>query len=616
MADTLESLELEVKHKATGAATEIKEVANAVRSLSRALDKVAPGLIAFSNGLGSIGVSVTNNINPITNISNTVNKVTQSASKATTATKNTAKAVKDVGKAAQKAQGPLSGFVSSLKRIAFYRIIRSIIKAITEALKEGLENAYLYSKQVGGDLAPAMDRLASSTQKLKNQLGAAFGQLLLALEPILEVIIWLVTKLAEAITWLFALLSGADTYLVANDVTKSWQDTEDATNGATKAAKEYKNQLLGFDEINKLTAPDDSGRGKNGNDGDDASGLFREVPMNWKLPDITGWLAPLAGAVPPILDLLGQLVSEIELLGLKWEELAGKTENAWGRIVQTVQTWGAQTAGAVQSAWNWIVVSTQTAWANVTTTVSTWISQAWSNILTFATVTIPAWKEWAKNVASMAAQAFTGFATSVYQGLQNAADNVVTFVNATAQAIYSWAKGALNSVVSWANGVAQSVASALASAWENFKNFMTATGQAISGWWHQNRGWVVPVAITAAVVIGAVALAPYTGGMSLGAIALAADGGMFDQGQMFIAREAGPEMVGTIGGKTAVANNDQIVEAVSRGVFQAVSEAMSMNGSGSNRAVVLNINGREFMRATYNDQRAVAKEHGVSLIAT
>ena len=56
---------------------------------------------------------------------------------------------------------------------------------------------------------------------------------------------------------------------------------------------------------------------------------------------------------------------------------------------------------------------------------------------------------------------------------------------------------------------------------------------------------------------------------------IAASGGFFDEGQMFIAREAGPEMVGTIGGRTAVANNDQIVEGIRQGVFEAVSAAMS-----------------------------------------
>ena len=45
-----------------------------------------------------------------------------------------------------------------------------------------------------------------------------------------------------------------------------------------------------------------------------------------------------------------------------------------------------------------------------------------------------------------------------------------------------------------------------------------------------------------------------------------ADGGFVNEGQLFIAREAGAEMVGAIGHKTTVANNDQIVEGISAGV--------------------------------------------------
>ena len=60
-----------------------------------------------------------------------------------------------------------------------------------------------------------------------------------------------------------------------------------------------------------------------------------------------------------------------------------------------------------------------------------------------------------------------------------------------------------------------------------------------------------------------------------------ATGGFPSTGQMFIAREAGPELVGTIGGRTAVVNNDQIVESVSAGVYRAVSSALGKNGSNS-----------------------------------
>lgn len=48
-----------------------------------------------------------------------------------------------------------------------------------------------------------------------------------------------------------------------------------------------------------------------------------------------------------------------------------------------------------------------------------------------------------------------------------------------------------------------------------------------------------------------------------------AGGGFPSQGEMFIAREAGPELVGRIGSKSAVVNNSQIVDGISAGVRNA-----------------------------------------------
>lgn len=56
-------------------------------------------------------------------------------------------------------------------------------------------------------------------------------------------------------------------------------------------------------------------------------------------------------------------------------------------------------------------------------------------------------------------------------------------------------------------------------------------------------------------------------------------GGFPEQGQMFVARERGPELVGNIGNKAAVVNNDQIVESVSQGVYNAVAEANAKNNN-------------------------------------
>lgn len=51
-----------------------------------------------------------------------------------------------------------------------------------------------------------------------------------------------------------------------------------------------------------------------------------------------------------------------------------------------------------------------------------------------------------------------------------------------------------------------------------------------------------------------------------------ADGGFPDDGQLFLARESGPEFVGSMGGHTAVANNDQIVDGIREGVESAMAK--------------------------------------------
>lgn len=74
----------------------------------------------------------------------------------------------------------------------------------------------------------------------------------------------------------------------------------------------------------------------------------------------------------------------------------------------------------------------------------------------------------------------------------------------------------------------------------------------------------------------------YTGGMWHNITKYAVGTENAPAGQLFIAREAGPELVGTIGGHTAVMNNNQIVASVSDGVYRAVRSAIGTKGNNVN----------------------------------
>jgi len=135
----------------------------------------------------------------------------------------------------------------------------------------------------------------------------------------------------------------------------------------------------------------------------------------------------------------------------------------------------------------------------------------------------------------------------------------------------SWISSAAQMFVSFGEGIAN-VFGAIG-------NYLTSS----EGQWVK---WsLVVVGAIAAITVALVALNSQTGGTGGAAIGgmlsagLAvsgafASGGFPDEGEMFIAREAGPELVGSIGSRTAVANNNQIVDAVSSGVAKAVSSVM------------------------------------------
>jgi len=88
-----------------------------------------------------------------------------------------------------------------------------------------------------------------------------------------------------------------------------------------------------------------------------------------------------------------------------------------------------------------------------------------------------------------------------------------------------------------------------------------------------------------------------------------AGGGYPRTGQMFVAREAGPELVGSIGGRTAVANNDQIVEAVSIGVYNAVVDAMSKTSQSQGKQSII-INGREIFSVVQEESAGYTRRTG------
>lgn len=146
-----------------------------------------------------------------------------------------------------------------------------------------------------------------------------------------------------------------------------------------------------------------------------------------------------------------------------------------------------------------------------------------------------------------------------------------------------------------------------------FTNLGTTLGDAIGGavkaGINSVLGWIETTINKAIGLInGAIGVINMIPGVSIATIATLtiprlASGGFVDEGQLFIAREAGAEMVGSMHGQTAVANNDQIVEGISAGVYSAVLAAMQNGGGNNNISVDVYLDGKKVTASVEKRQR-------------
>lgn len=641
MADTLETLEIEVKHSASGAADEITKVADAVSALSKALNGVPSKLKKLAEAMDAIkgvkkNLTLNLNDNHTTHIGDTYNQTQKAAASAGKATKEASKGISEMAKSAAKAKSPLDNFVSSLKRIAFYRIIRSIIKSITQAFQEGLQNAYTFSQGIateGHRFAAALDSMSTAGLKMKNQLGSAFIALLTALAPIINAIIGLITRLADALSQLFAVFTGG-TYLKAADMPKKWGE---AAGGAAKAAKEWRNQLLGFDEINRLEEPNDPNGGGGG--ALDPSQMFEDTPID--------------GIFKKIRDKLIELKDSLNFEPLLFE---------WERLKKSVKELGAVIVSALSWAWDNILVPLAH-WTieEFAPTAVHLLATAFDFLRTVLEVLSPILLNlWEKILKPM----FNFIGDVVLQTLWDLNDVLIDlgrvlkgevsfkdFINgltdsqtwvfallsaivlvSSAISIASTVMGVFNGVLAFfaANPAVLAIAAISAiiviiielykhwgeitAAVERFRNtLVSALNDGKFGWIDFAAAalqviyapinalitlvnWII-TAIRwlksldnmhiSANVSSAIANDSYTSGNYYGY----ASGGHPSEGEIFVARESGPEMVGMMGGRTTVATNADIVEGIRQGVFEAVSAAM--NGGQNDVNVRVYLDSRE-----------------------
>lgn len=193
-------------------------------------------------------------------------------------------ALKEISKGLTKGTSKLGKFFKSLKRIAMYRAARFVLSALSNALKEGTNNIYQFSKSVNGTFSQSMDSIASSMLYLKNGLGSMIAPLLTMLAPVIETLIDGFIELTNSISLALAKMSGATTWTKAVKY-----QTEYAA-----AVEKTKRSLTGFDEINMLSKQDK---------GNDYSLMFEEVSLEGMDSEIEKGEMPLQGLLGVVVGI-------------------------------------------------------------------------------------------------------------------------------------------------------------------------------------------------------------------------------------------------------------------------------------------------------------------------
>jgi hypothetical protein len=587
----------------------------------------------------------------------------------------------------------IKGLVKSLGRIAVYRVVRSAIKGISTACKEGVNNLVQYSAALNStDAATAnatMSEYASTLLQVKNSVGAAVMPALAALLPVINTIASAFITAANAVNQFFQALRGQSTFTKAK---KNTVDYAKSLKSASGAAKELQKTLLGFDEINRLN--DENKGGGGGAAGADYSDMFeeaqisekakkfaevltriqefvtsaygiltsalgmfvigailtfsganillglglmaagaylfaKEIAANWdemteKVKDtiekimiavgagvlVVGVILAFSGANIPL--GIGLMLTGAAVLGaaakLDWERMKKQLQGTLGKILAAVSAGllvlgcvltfsganlplgiGLMIAGAAGLA-SVVAVNWETIRTALQGELGKTLALVASGLLVLGVVLVFSGVMLPLGIALIAAGAVTLVATAAVNW-----DYVKTKITKVWETIKRLAKtsGMLAiGVCLLFTGVATPlglgmIAEACESLfekrepnWNNVFNPIKEAWDSVVNWWNANVQSTIDKWKDAIANI-------FTGGRSVvekpnaassefsNKVGKFASGGFVTSGQLFYAREAGPELVGSIGGRTAVANNDQIVDAVSDGVYRAIAPLMS-----------------------------------------
>lgn len=588
----------------------------------------------------------------------------------------------------KKTNGLFTNFYGSLIRIAKLRMLRGIIRMITQAFKEGTQNIYQYSQALGSadasHFASTMNELASSLLYIKNSIGAVIAPLLSGLLPAIQTIVNWFALACDLIAQFFAILNGQATYTRAKRQATAWQGVATAAGGAAAAAKEYENTILSFDEIHALNdIPESGGGGGGGGAGvPDYGSMFEEAAIADNLftriakgvkpifKTVTGAVQGMMDLVVPMMDLIdGWITNQPDKVqkALKEVQEVFKNNEVLQQIADFIfgidpSKWWKTPIGVFIDYIKWKVLDLvewlkdNVPWVleflgfNIDElgdkiTRNRYDLERHAQEIVNSNISMVMWTKGIDNVKPV----LDGFTNGLYDAkygamgfdktMNSTTKDTDAFTVATTEAgkEIKATKGTVGTArgewgaYSTAVYNAQVETIGTKTAAQQLGNTNINTSGITNGIWGiynaadyaKTRIWDIIYAIQTlgqqsikGLNIGIQAAFYKNGGfvgkMENGGIIPRYDYGGINSAQLFLANENGnAELIGSIGNRTAVANQGEMVDAMAQGVYRAMSEVMSQGSS--NTEVVVQMDGETVARAVDRGNRSLNRRFKVGL---
>lgn len=284
---TVDTLQINIETNAEQAKKGINQLSRAITKLTSQIADIQAISLAFRHladsvsafGTTDIGMSVKNTksvAKAVQVVTAAQRNMVDSAKTVGSTTKEAAEEINDVGEEAEKAgkktskaAGGFGKLLKSIGRVALYRAIRTMLKGITQAFSEGLQNIDAWSKAINDpDIINAhkvLSQYNTEWLKVKNTLGAIVSPALEALLPLFEKLTDKIIVAGNELAKFMTIIArpDADYYVGINpDVFKEY---------ASNIAKANK-QLQKFDELNNLTT-------KQGENDTDINDYFKKYAL-------------------------------------------------------------------------------------------------------------------------------------------------------------------------------------------------------------------------------------------------------------------------------------------------------------------------------------------------